>query len=466
MVTYFVVFAVLALILLPGFLLRPSHTGFFLAGRQAPAMTVAGSLLATCLGASACLGIVALSYSKGWFAFWWLGSGSLGLILLATFWVAPMRARKSTQTLPQWAGQTYGLPARILAAILIDIMWMAVVAAQWTAAGAVLSALFGWSITPGIVTAAATVTLYTAWGGQKAVLRTDLWQVALIVLAIVLPLAFLGRLSTLPITQQANVGVAIGHLSFSHWLALVTVIGGMYVVGPDLCSRILVAKSNSAARKGALLAGIALLPCSVALVTIGVALRNSGVMLENSRDALPWLLTQAEILPRWIGVLINLGLLAAMLSSADTCLMTAASVLELDVIGRKHSSKAQETFARGFVVIIGAAAAVIAIARPQIIPNMLLAYAFYSGGLLIPLLLLGFPRLAKRIPQPCIWTAMVVGGGTPVAILLSGKTADVAVAGGYGVLASLAIIIIGWCLRTPDQTVSDHKRVVAVLTLE
>ena len=391
-------------VVLPGFSRRPAGAGFFLSGRTAGSATVAASLAATCLGASTTVGMVGRAYDIGWPAFWWLGAGALGLALLGLVWGPEMRADPGVRTLPEWAETAYGAPARVLSAGLIAVMWIAVIAAQWVATATVMGALFGLPFAWGIALSAGVVSAYTAWGGQPSVLRTDRLQVLLILLAVLVPLPFLGG-----IEAGAGAGdfAATGPLQM---VAVVVVVGGMYVVGPDLCSRVLLARDRTAVRRGALGAGLFLAATGVLLTAVGVAIRRSGVELANAREALPWLLAQSGAIPAPAGYLINAGLLAATLSSADTCLLTVASVLELDLCGRRHDEARQRRFGRIFVALAGGVAAWVAWQRPQIIPNLLLAYAFYSGGLLAPLLLLRFPAAARRIPRRAVWLAMAAGG--------------------------------------------------------
>ena len=436
---------VLLAALLPGLVVR-RRGDFFLGGRRAGAATVTGSLFATCLGASGTLGIVGLGYRFGWPAFWWLGSGGIGLVLLGLFWVAPMRSRDSTRTLPEWVGDAYGAPARVLAAALIVVMWVAVIAAQLAAAGTVLRALSGWPLHWGIVAAAVGVVSYIVWGGQRSVLRTDVWQGACIAAAILLPVIFLRRLPAAAPTATGALPAsvfAVEAFTLTTWLSVTVVVGGMYIVGPDLCSRVLIARDNRAARRGAVVAGIALLPCSLLLAYIGVAVRRAGAALDTPSAALPWLIGAAEVMPVWIGFVVNFGLLAAMISSADTCLLTASTVLELDLVGRKHAAGRQERLGRLFVCLIGAASAVLAVGRPGIIPNLLLAYAFYAGGLLAPLLMLAFPRAVARLPRPWVWAAMAVGGSTPVVLLVTKRVADSATAGLCGVAVAVVLLVTG-----------------------
>ena len=333
---------------------------FFLGERRAGTAVIASSLLATCLGASTTLGVVSLAYRNGWSAFWWLGSGCVGLCFLGFLWAGRMRERVSVTTLPQWAETGYGLPARILAALLIVVMWAAVIASQWAAAGAVLASAFGCPIGCGICLAAVVVCTYTAWGGQASVLKTDALQVVLVGIAVGLPVLFLARLGVAPgrLAPTPRLLMTSGGMTFGRWLSMLVVVGGMYVVGPDLCSRVLAARTAATARRGAFVAAAVLLVCALLLTLTGVALRESGVELEEPRDALPYLVNRAGILPAWASSLVSIGLLAALFSSADTCLLTAASVLELDLVKRGGDRGEAERRARWFVGVVGALAAV------------------------------------------------------------------------------------------------------------
>jgi SSS family solute:Na+ symporter len=433
--------AVVLAVVVPGFSRKPTMAGFFLSRREASTQTVAASLVATCLGASATIGMVGRAYTLGWAAFWWLGAGAIGLALLGLVWGPSMRAASGVRTLPQWAETVYGTPARVLASLLIAVMWVAVIAAQWVATAGVMKALFGIPAGVGIALAAAVVSAYTAWGGQVSVLRTDRIQVVLIALAVFTPLFFIGKLAG---TVPPPVTTDFAPTSGLQILAVIVVVGGMYVVGPDLCSRVLLARDRDAVKRGALWAGLGVALAGILVTYIGVSIRQAGVQLSSSRQALPWFLSESGVVPLPVGYLINAGLLAATLSSADTCLLTVASVLELDLCGRGHGEERHRLLGRCFVVIAGALAAVVAYWNPRIIPNLLLAYAFYSGGLLMPLLLLRFERVAKRINRVWVWMAMIAGGVLPVWLLLWKALTDYAIAGLWGCLLSGGILLIGW----------------------
>ncbi|MBT3379254.1 MAG: hypothetical protein HN742_01075 [Lentisphaerae bacterium] len=437
-----VVLLILVLFGAPGLLLRPRGNTFFLAGREAGTLSVTCSLAATCLGASATIGVVGHAYSLGWTAFWWLGAGGIGMVLLGTTWAQAMRSRPETVTLPQWAGSVYGEPARILSASLIVVMWTGVLAAQWVAAGTIVACLSSLSARNGMAMVAAVAVAYTAWGGQRAVLRTDMLQLVLIVIAVGTALA--GALTLAP---HGTTPVDFPGLGSGDLVALIVVVGGMYVVGPDLCSRVLVARDGRVARRGAVIAGVVMLPVSAALVKIGMVIRSSGVELASAREALPWLISRSGVLGDGIGALVSIGLLGAMVSSADTCLLTAASVGELDLLGRSRAPSRQSLTARGLVCLVGGVSLVVALVRPVIIGNLLLAYAFYTGGLLVPLLLLGRRQCAEAVPKPWVWAAMVVGGGGPVALLMSKRVHSMSSAGLAGVCLCALVMLVGGTAR-------------------
>jgi len=115
----------------------------------------------------------------------------------------------------------------------------------------------------------------------------------------------------------------------------------------------------------------------------------------------------------WMVGLIAAALLSAVLSSADTTLLTASIILSefrTNDIDNKKSLKRTKIM----IVIIGVISMLISLKISSIIGILLLALAFYSGAFIIPLIaaLTGL-KINKRMGVP----AMIVGG----IIALSGK---------------------------------------------
>ena len=64
---------------------------YFLNGRSSGMWGTGVSILASCIGASATIGMAGLAWQVGTPAFWWLGSGVCGLILLTVFLARKIR---------------------------------------------------------------------------------------------------------------------------------------------------------------------------------------------------------------------------------------------------------------------------------------------------------------------------------------------------------------------------------------
>jgi Na+/proline symporter len=111
------------------------------------------------------------------------------------------------------------------------------------------------------------------------------------------------------------------------------------------------------------------------------------------------------------------------MSSADTCLISASTILSLNVIKPfRQASKGQHLkVTRGTLIVVGTAAWLIASQQQGIISSLLLGYTVFVGGVVIPTLASFFPHLIKISESGAFW-AIVVGGGTAVMGKIHGGT--------------------------------------------
>jgi SSS family solute:Na+ symporter len=109
------------------------------------------------------------------------------------------------------------------------------------------------------------------------------------------------------------------------------------------------------------------------------------------------------------------------MSSADTSLMTATSILTLDIY-RKASPDSSDgklmAISRFFVLIIGLLALALAVSMPGIIKTLLIAYTVFASGLLLPVIA-GFSKDRLGL-TPSGALAALLGGGA-AAIFLGQK---------------------------------------------
>jgi SSS family solute:Na+ symporter len=419
MIDLAVIVAYFSVMLLVGWRSRQqSPESYWVAERKYGTGRVSASLVATIFGASSTMGIIGLGYSRGLTGAWWSLIGGVALVPFAFLLAGRVRAL-NVYTLPDILKGAYGQKVAIPAGITIAVAWCGVIAAQLVAGGRLLSGIcfldFQWALA--IVTV--VFVLYTFWGGQLSVIKTDSWQLVLFVGGLLVSLGFLfwSRSSGASWWQS----VPKEHLHFPvsadfGWyevLVLYPIIVGLpYLVGPDIYSRVLCTKSQGVAKKAALIAAGAVIPLSFLLAFFGILAqaRFPGITPEA---ALPE--TLSVLIPTGLEGLIVAGFLGAIMSSADTCLISASTILSLNVIKPfRQASKGQHLkVTRGTLIAVGTAAWLIASQQQEIISSLLLGYTVFVGGVVIPTLASFFPHFVRISGRGAFW-AIVVGGGTAI----------------------------------------------------
>jgi solute:Na+ symporter, SSS family len=384
---------------------------FHLAGRTLRPVLLIGTFCATIVGASSTIGMAGLGFSKGLPGAWWMLSGALGLLVMAAFFAVRIRATGCC-TLPELVGSFYGEKTRIAASMLIVISWLGVIAVQIVASGKVLSALFGGDETIFMAACAAVFILYTMHGGQKSVVRTDLVQFLIIISGIVV--LFYAAYNS--IGHDLLLGQPFPtSTQMSGWdvITMVLVVGSAYLVGPDIYSRLFSAYSPKEAKVSAAISAIILIPLAFLIAFLGI-FAKSLYPAASPEQSIPLLMT-GLLSPAAQG-LVAAALLAAFMSSADTSLMTATSILTLDLYKKARPPAGKKDimiFSRLAVLIIGACSLALAISLASIIKTLLIAYTIFTGGLLLPVVA-GFYKDRLGLTPTGALSALVAGGATAI----------------------------------------------------
>lgn len=415
----------LALMFLIG-MIKTEKTGsaadFFVSGRRGSVTRITGSLVATIIGGSATLGVAGLGFSKGLPAIWWLMSGAIFLFILGIFLAGRVRSME-VYTLPEILYAQYGSAMlRIIASAVIIIAWLGVIGAQIAAAGKIMNLLWPGHFTASVILCGSMFIIYTIAGGQPSVIRTEVFQTILIFagvgLLFVILTARFGVPWSLPLPD--------GHLDFPvnsrfgyiDLIGYFLFVGTSYLAGPDMYSRILSARDEETAKKSVLSASLLVAILAVIITSIGIYGKSLYPGIEPE-SVFPVLIM--EQLPEWIKGIVVAALLAAFLSSANTCLITSCIILNSDIINPLFfrgslEEKQQVMLTRILVFFIGAASIAITLYFGGIIKSMLFALTLYTTGLIIPVVL-GFYRERLRLNMYGAIAAVITGSGG--ALLLS-----------------------------------------------
>jgi len=433
---------------------------FLVAGRKGSSLVITGSLLATIVGGSATIGMAGLGFSRGLTGSWWLLTGTIGLVILGIFLAKKVR-NYALYTIPEIIEKHYDGRVALAGSILIVISWLGIIAGQIVAAGKIMTVLTIGTPLMWMVIFAFVFVVYTIIGGQFAIIRTDTLQAFIIFVGVFLGVGFVlseaGGFGGLHESLPADSFSFPLNSEFDAYelVKLLFLVGLTYVVGPDMYTRIFCARDGKVARKSTLWAGGLLVPFAFAIAIIGM---GAAALFPDiaAEQAFPTVIK--EVLPPFVGGIVLAALLCAVMSSADTCLLSASTILTIDIIKKLKPTLGEDRvlpLSRWMILIIGGGAMVVAWKLGGVINSLLFAYTVYTSGLILPILF-GFYKDRLKLTSAGALAAIVCGGTTA----LVSKLADIK----YLDLGSLLIsIVVLFSVSLLDNWLNLRKRPLASL---
>ncbi|NDV19277.1 hypothetical protein GO013_07570 [Pseudodesulfovibrio sp. JC047] len=426
---------------------RKDFTEFAVAGRRSSASVVGISITASCVGASATIGMTGLAFNVGTPAFWWLGSGAAGLLILSTLLAAKTR-RSGVFTLPDMAEKFISPSARRLTALIIIPAWTSILAAQYLAAAKACTALSGMDHSTALVGCALVITAYTMLGGQNSILKSDAVQYGFVAIGLTLALYFTASASPISL-NDIPVQFVNDAFPLSKWTYFMIIVGGSYVVCPMLFGRLFSARGEKQATHGTLLATAGIAISAGVIVCIGLYARG---LVPAGTDA-DSILTHVvpSVMPTWAGTLLLFAMLSAIISSADSCLITAATILEHDVIGGSNTTRC-----RLIMTAIGIGALGIAASGGSILSLLLAANDIYVCGVVAPMFVAILASDKRPVNPRVMLCAILLGGLLGILAAATGLKAYSFAGVGLSLALSLgALIPAGTPLAPSSQGIRE-----------
>jgi SSS family transporter len=346
------------------------------------------TIFATWFGAETCIGAAGAIYENG------LAGGSsdpfgygVTLLLMGAVFAVPLWRRKLT-TLADLFRLRYSVGVERLAVVLMvpaSVLWAA---AQIRAFGQVLAASSGIDVSWMILLAALLVIAYTFFGGLLADAWTDVVQgLSLMVGLLILAVAVFGTVGTQLLTEldpqrlRLFGGEEVPLLAVLEAWAI-PIFGS--VIAAELVVRVIATRSPQVAQRSTLLAGgvyllFGLIPAAIGL--FGVVLLPG---LDDPEQILP--LVAQQYLPPLLYALFAGALVSAMLSTVDSTLLVASSLVSHNVIipmRPKMSERRKVWVARMGVAFFGVLAYGLALAAEGVYALVQEASAFGSAGIFV-----------------------------------------------------------------------------------
>lgn len=373
---YFVIGAYFAVVLYIGLrMARRTHNAedLFLAGRRLGWIPVGFSLFASNISSTTLVGLSGAAYTWGIAVSNYEWMAAFVLVFFAIFFI-PYYLNARITTVPEFLELRFDRRSRLYFSGLTLFSNVIVDTAGTLFAGAMVLKVFFPEVD--LFTAclglALVAGLYTAAGGLAAVVYTDVVQAVVVLVGACL----VSYLSFAAVDfSWANVVAATPPERLSLMLPiddpnlpwLGTLVGvpllGFYFwcTNQFIVQRVLAARSLAHARWGALFAGFLKLPVLYVMVMPGVMAGIFLPELDNGDAVFPMLVT--TLLPAGLAGLVMAGLLAALMSSIDSTLNSASTLLTMDFMKPEQRGWSQQTIVlagRGFIILFMLIAVMIA----------------------------------------------------------------------------------------------------------
>lgn len=400
-----------------------SEDDFFLGGRGLGPWVAAVSYSSSASSAWTLLGVSGLAYVVGVSAVW-VVIGSIIGVLVAWGWIAPRLMTFSrlhghmtlTDVLLHDTAGGWRTAIKWSAALIIIVSFVFYIAAQFQGAGNTFASTFDLSMHGSIVLGAAIIMVYTLLGGFWAVSVTDTVQGLLMaVTALLLPVAALfevggwqGFLSGLEaVSTPDQMSFTAGNAGL---VAAGVVLGGLSIgIGtygqPHLLVRFMALRDDSALRWGRRITILWYVIVFFGMCFLGLVGHILHAGLDNPETVF-FVLTDS-LFPTLLGAVLLAAVLSAIMSTADSQLLVAASALAHDLgLGRLLPGSVM-LVSRLTIAVLVVAAVLVAIYLPERIFNRVLFAWIALGSAFGPLV---FTRLLRLPVSPGSALASVLCG--------------------------------------------------------
>lgn len=372
---------------------QQSVEDYYVAGGRLGRLSIACVWFASWIGGAAVVGVADKAYQLGISGVWYVAAMAIGCLLFGLLFAARVKRlgmQHKLLTYPDLIELRYDSRTRIVATVTTVLAFIAYAAGQLAAAAGILHTLLGIDYGTALLLSGTVIVLYTATGGYLAITYTDWVQVFLLFVGIVLigvPIAISqgGDWSAMNNTLPAS------HFELGNWgwgaiAALVVSLSLSFFTAMDSYTRMFAARDERAARQGTLLTLALLLPIAIGATWLGMAAATLFPGLENNSDVLTTFILQT--FPVGLKGLVLVGLLAALMSTADICILTASANLTRDVYQRYVNPEVTADRMLRISMLtslaVGAVAALMAWQLQDVISILLLGFTINSAALFIP----------------------------------------------------------------------------------
>ncbi len=421
---------------------------FSVAGRRLSTLVLFGTMLATWIGTGSIFGNAEKTYRVG-IAALILPFGALVGIAVLSLLASRVRGLRQI-TIQDLLETRYNAAARLFGVIALVLAYTTIVSYQYRAAGAVLNlALPQVSYDGAVIVAASFIIAYTALAGMLSIAHIGVVQGITMIVGVIIALpmfyARAGGLEGMAQALEPSRMQLFGPIGWVQALGLILPPFLLVLGDANMYQRFFSARSEGIARNAILwtLGGVAFMEVAIIATAWVASSLQPGLEVPGRVIAF----AARDQLPVALGALVLTTIMAIVLSTAGSYLLSPATALVRDIYQRFINPGASErtlvTLLRLTVVALGVAAYVLSQLSDEFLAVALLAYTIY-GAAITPALIAAF--FWRRATASGAVASIVLGAGTTLVWQWFGPSALDAVVPAIAV-SVLALVLVS--LATP-----------------
>lgn len=424
---------------------RPSSLDYLLMGRQLTLPLFVATMVATWYGGIFAVNEITFNY--GIYNFVTQGVFWYAAYLVFAFFIAKRLARYSSYTLPDLTSQMFGPKSAKVSAVLTFCYIAPVV--YVLSLGMFLHMVFGISVLSGMIWGTLFVGAYSAWGGLRSVVFSDIVQFFVMCSAVGLVVVF-------SVYDFGGIGFLKAHLPASHFTPtggetwLNTCIWGFIafstLIDPSFYQRCFAARSPAIVKKGILISTLIWFLFDFCTTAGSLYAR---AVLPQAQPGQAYFFYAIQLLPAGLRGFFAAGILSIILSTLNSFLFIAANTLSFDLLRNRFKNVVFSN--RIAVFAVGAFSIVMAqFFHGSFKEIWLVLGSYFSACLLVPILM-GYVSPHRISDNLFVLSATLSAAAMTVWYILPLKELTQTVDAFYiGIVVSLIVLLIGRNSKNAD----------------
>jgi solute:Na+ symporter, SSS family len=375
-----------------------NSSDFLVAGRNLGPGRLFATFLAANIGAGSTVGATGLGYRFGLSAWWWVGSASIGTLVLSQIlgpklWT--IAKANGLATLQDFLEFRYGKAVKAIIAVLFWFGAMAILAGQLIAISSILNTVAGIPKWEGCLIGGAVAIVYCTAGGLMASAFVNMFELAVTMSGLLLAVPFAihavggwQHLHELVLAQKGSTAAAdamfnivgVGPRQVIAWAAILI---PSFMISPGLVQKVYGARDVKTVKLGVGFNSVGQAVFAFVPALLGLCAFAALPHLANPELALP--AAMKLLLPRWLGIWALASIFSAELSATDAILFMLSTSLAVDLYKTflEPGISQQKLLRVSRIASVGAG--VLGILLAAVLPSIIAAVSIFYGLIAVAL---------------------------------------------------------------------------------